>query len=172
MPMQCVTDYPVASVWHPANLTGGIRYSKDKKKGAFRAITQNVTAAQAAEVTNDLRLTDSQVTYRINGTYKPTDDVMLFTSFSTGFKSGGFDPRGDAILTPTTSAGFNPEKVNSYEFGLKGNLNHTLTFSSAVFYSQYRDQQVTLQRLVGTTAASQVENAGRSKSAVASTCRV
>ena len=37
-----------------------------------------------------------------------------------GFKSGGFDMRGDAILTPATVNGYDPENVKSYELGLKG----------------------------------------------------
>ena len=34
MPLQCVIDHPVASVEHPANLTGGIRYSDPTGSGA------------------------------------------------------------------------------------------------------------------------------------------
>lgn len=125
------------------DVTGGIRYSKDKKKGTFRAITRNVTAAQAAEVTNDLRLTDSQVTYRVNGTYKPNDDVMVFASFSTGFKSGGFDS-APATTGPTGAAGrtFLPETVDNYEFGVKSQLfDRRLTANITAFRSRIDDLQ-------------------------------
>jgi iron complex outermembrane recepter protein len=125
------------------NVTGGIRYSKDKKDGTFRAITRNVTATQAAEVTNNLRLKDSQVTYRINGTYKPGEDVMLFTSFSTGFKSGGFDS-APATTGPTGAAGrtFLPETVKNYEFGVKSQLfDRRLTANVTAFRSRINDLQ-------------------------------
>ena len=125
------------------DVTGGIRYSKDKKKGTFRAITLNTAAAQSAEVTNDLRLTDSQVTYRLNGTYRPTDGVMLFASYSTGFKSGGFDS-APATTGPTGAAGrtFLPETVENYEFGVKSQLfDRRLTANITAFRSDIQDLQ-------------------------------
>jgi iron complex outermembrane receptor protein len=125
------------------DVTGGIRYSRDEKDGTFRAITRNVTATQAAEVTNDLRLKDSQVTYRVNSTYRPAEDVMLFASFSTGFKSGGFDS-APATTAPTGAAGrtFLPETVKNYEFGVKSQLfDRRLTANITAFRSEINDLQ-------------------------------
>ena len=77
--------------------------------------------------------------------------------------------RGDAISTPQTVNGYNPETVDSYEAGLKGSLfDRRLSFSSAVFYNEYSDQQVTTQvpilnaAGVATGIASFVDNVGSS----------
>ena len=37
-------------------------------------------------------------TPRASVSFKPNDDLMLYASYSKGFKGGGFDPRGSANL--------------------------------------------------------------------------
>ena len=59
--------------------------------------------------------------------------------------------------------GYDPETVDSYELGLKGYaFNRRLSFSSALFYADYQDQQVTTQVPAGATIASFVDNVGAS----------
>ena len=66
-------------------------------------------------------------------------------------------------LTPDTVDGYDPETVNSYELGLKGYaFDRRLTFSSALFYSDYQDQQITTQVPTATGIASFVDNVGAS----------
>ncbi len=104
-------------------------------------------------------------TPRVSLSHDFSDTLTGYASYSQGFKSGGFDMRGDAVVTPSTVNGYNPESVNTYEFGLKGSgLDGRLNFSSAVFYSDYKDQQVTIQYLdpVSNVVGSVVENAGAS----------
>ncbi len=50
---------------------------------------------------------------------KPTQDVLLYASATRGFKSGGWNARG---YTPQTVLPFAPEKVWSYEAGIKSEL--------------------------------------------------
>jgi iron complex outermembrane receptor protein len=69
--------------------------------------------------------------------------------------------RGDAILTPNTVNGYNPETVDSYEIGLKGALSR-FSFSSSIFYNEYNDQQVTTQVPAVGGIASFVDNVGSS----------
>ena len=111
--------------------------------------------------------TDEQFTPRISATYEFSPDLTAYVSYSRGFKSGGFDPRGDAVFTPTTIGGFEPETVNAYEAGLKGSLfNRRLTYAAAVFQNDYQDQQVTSQIPAPGNAAgvqSFVDNLGSSK---------
>ncbi|AOH85212.1 hypothetical protein AWL63_15850 [Sphingomonas panacis] len=57
------------------------------------------------------------------------------------FKSGGFDNRATRIDLATLP--FNPEKVTTYEGGLKATLfGRALRSNLAVFYNDYRDLQV------------------------------
>ncbi|WP_372706998.1 TonB-dependent receptor [Brevundimonas sp.] len=105
---------------------------------------------------------------KVSLSYDLSDDITGYVSFSQGFKSGGFDMRGDATSTPQTVNGYDPETVDSYEIGLKGSLfDRRLSFSSAVFQNDYQDQQVTTQVpiIVGgvtTGIASFVDNVGSS----------
>jgi iron complex outermembrane recepter protein len=111
----------------------------------------------------DAKKTFEQFTPRISASYDLTDDLTTYASFSKGYKSGGWDMRGDAFITPQTVNGYKPEVVKTYEVGLKGSLlDRRVSFSSAAFLSKYTDQQVTTQVVVPSGIASSVDNAGAS----------
>lgn len=150
----------------------GVRYTLDEKQGTvFRANYLGATRSPLlggtvrapllvrSNYTNENDF--SQFTPRIALSYDLTDDMTTYASFSQGFKSGGFDMRGDVILTPNTVNGYDPETVDSYEIGLKGALDR-LTFAAAAFYNEYQDQQVTTQVPSGASIASFVDNVGSS----------
>jgi iron complex outermembrane receptor protein len=108
--------------------------------------------------------TDEQFTPRLSVSYLPTRDLTFYAAYSRGFKSGGFDMRGDASLTPNTVNGYDPETVDAYEVGMKAYaLDRALYFSAAAFYSDYKDQQITVQVPVGANVASFVNNAADSR---------
>ena len=103
-------------------------------------------------------------TPRFSATYKITPELSAYASYGKGFKSGGFDMRGDAKAYPATVNGYNPEKVDTYELGLKGSLfDNSVNFAAALFDSEYSDQQITTQ-YPNTTGgiASVVDNVGSS----------
>ncbi len=150
----------------------GMRWTLDEKTGdVFRANYAGATRspllggtprAPTLLRTDYTRTKDfDQFTPRVALSYDLTDDMTTYASYSRGFKSGGFDMRGDAILTPTTVNGYNPETVDSYEVGLKGALDR-LSFSAALFYNEYSDQQVTTQVPAVGGIASFVDNVGSS----------
>jgi iron complex outermembrane receptor protein len=124
--------------------------------GAARPILQVRTNYSATE-------TFEEFTPRLSASYELTDDLNTYVSYSKGYKSGGWDMRGDAFLTPQTVNGYDPETVDAYEVGLKGNLfDRRVSFASAAFLSKYKDQQVTTQVVVPSGIASSVDNAGAS----------
>lgn len=150
----------------------GMRYTIDEKTGnVFRANYLGATRSPLLGGTDRAPLllrTDytatrefKQFTPRVALSYDLTDDLTTYASYSQGFKSGGFDMRGDAILTPDTVNGYDPETVSSWEVGLKGSLDR-LSFSSALFYNEYNDQQVTTQVPAVGGIASFVDNVGSS----------
>ncbi|MBN8552005.1 MAG: TonB-dependent receptor [Caulobacterales bacterium] len=109
--------------------------------------------------------TFEEFTPRLSATYELTPDMNLYAAYSRGFKSGGFDMRGDAMATPSTVDGYDPEIVDSYEIGLRGGLfNRRVWISTAVFHAAYEGQQITTQRVnaAGTSVVSFVENVGSS----------
>ena len=152
----------------------GARYTEDEKTGFVNRATYlgvgqtPLTGGPAATplVQNTLYTNTrsfDQFTPRVSVSYDLTDDLTGYAAFSQGFKSGGFDMRGDALATPDTVEGYDPETVDSYELGLKGYaFDRRLTFSSALFYSDYQDQQVTTQVPTATGIASFVDNVGAS----------
>lgn len=95
--------------------------------------------------------------------FQATDNVMLYGSYSNGFKSGGVDMRADKSLNPTIDEPYDPEIVDTFEFGMKSELlDGRMRLNSAVFFSDYTDMQVTVQRVVESGISSQVLNAGES----------
>ena len=154
----------------------GGRWTQDDKTGdVYRAFFLGATrspltggtprAVFATRTDYTASETFERFTPRVSVTYDFTDDFTGYASYSQGFKSGGWDMRGDAYLTPQTVNGYDPEVVDTFEVGLKGNLGGMIQFSSAVFYSAYEDQQITSQvvaTLPATGIASIVDNVGSS----------
>ncbi|ALN85967.1 tonB dependent receptor family protein [Lysobacter capsici] len=95
-----------------------------------------------------------KVTWRLGLTKDLSDDEILFTSLSTGYKAGGFGDKDDkcggkvCIDGPAgpqyTFFPYAPETVTNFEVGYKGLLlDKRLSLSVTAFYSRYKDMQVT-----------------------------
>ncbi|MFN3748151.1 MAG: TonB-dependent receptor [Sphingorhabdus sp.] len=102
---------------------------------------------------------DDELTYTAQLTYKPNDDLMLYGSFSHGFKSGGFnlDPTAANIInsaavlaslgtaTPVAPIYADPrfasEKVDAYEIGAKATFGR-INANIALFQMDMSDFQV------------------------------
>ncbi|WP_269515232.1 TonB-dependent receptor [Brevundimonas subvibrioides] len=155
----------------------GGRYTRDDKDagvqrffylGAARSpLTGGTPRAIFATRTNYVaEETFEKFTPRASLSYDFSEAVTGYASVGQGFKSGGWDMRGDAALVPQTVNGYDPETVTTYEIGLKGSaFDRRLSFSSAAFYSDFQDQQITTQQVATLPAvgvASVVDNAGAS----------
>ena len=90
------------------------------------------------------------------------DDVLLYGSYSRGFKSGGFN--GRPILEDELTS-FNPEYVDAFEVGVKSDLfDKRLRANLAGFYYLYKDMQLNAVTAApnGNLVVS-IDNAGKSK---------
>jgi len=106
--------------------------------------------------------TFSNVSPRLGLDYHLTDHVMAYVSYSKGFKSGGFDMRGNALVYPQTKNGYNSETADNYEAGIKSTLfDDRLLLNLTVFYDPYTDAQIGVQQFVGTENVTAVLNAGK-----------
>ena len=156
-------------------ISAGARYTRDEKTGTvFRRNYTGIRSpvfGNAAAVPGLLR-TDytnersfEKFTPRVSISYEPRQDLNFYASYGQGFKSGGFDMRGDAILTPTTVNGYEPETIDSWELGMKGAfLENSLFVNLAGFFSNYKDQQVTIQvPALPSGITSFVDNAGKAE---------
>lgn len=71
--------------------------------------------------------------------YRPNDNAMLYAGVSTGFKSGGFDARGEQLNAPP----YKPETVVSYALGLKTTLAEgSLRINAEGFFNDYSEKQL------------------------------
>ena len=85
----------------------------------------------------------SETTPLVSVSFHATDNVMLYGTYSEGFKSGGFTQRVFPPLTIVPT--FDPEFVTAIEFGWKyTGLNNRLRINGAIFSTDYDDIQVSI----------------------------
>ncbi|MEM1433089.1 MAG: TonB-dependent receptor [Pseudomonadota bacterium] len=156
----------------------GVRYSEDKKDFAISVPEPDsdlgayfaYTFATDGFVRDERDWDDTQLRLKVR--YRPTDDSLLYGSYTEGFKAGGFgsfallDADGNGVgggLTGASQAAgfrpnaFDPETVDSFELGYKGTLlDGRAQVGLAGFYYEYEDLQV----VVADGGASKVENVG------------
>jgi iron complex outermembrane receptor protein len=88
-------------------------------------------------------LETDQVGGKLGFQYRATGDVMLYASYSRGFKSGKFDVEFlHTDDTPFPQRPLDPEILNVFEVGMKATLNDELVLNTAAFYNIWKDQQV------------------------------
>lgn len=92
---------------------------------------------------------------RLGVEFKPMQDVMLYGSYSRGYKSGGWTSR---VTFPVFDApSFGPEKAETIEVGVKSQFfDRHLQINAAAFTTKYKGIQLNIQRGVSPT----FENAG------------
>jgi iron complex outermembrane receptor protein len=134
--------YDIVPAW---DVTLGVRYSSDEKSGVFdqRSLTTpipginpntTITTVDAAPTENTVLATDgTKMTYRLGTTYQLNDDVMLFATWSTGFKSGGFDSGRNATVVGQARI-FAPETTENIEAGAKTTLLDGMVVANATAF--------------------------------------
>ena len=82
----------------------------------------------------------------INLSHNWNEDFLTYISYSEGFKGGGFVQR----IVPTQQVtSFDPEFAKVYEAGFKWEgLDNSLRLTGAVFFTDYTDLQITVQRAI------------------------
>ncbi|TXH94554.1 MAG: TonB-dependent receptor [Rheinheimera sp.] len=156
--------YQVNDQW---SFTLGGRYTEDDKDAnVYRYVYLGYklprNAATKIGTQSDFKGSESfsHFSPRVGFEYQANDSMMVYGSYTDGFKSGGFDMRGNQSVNPNAGDPYQPETVDTYELGLKSEwLDRRLRLNAAVFTSAYDDMQVTVQRAVNNTVASQVLNA-------------
>ncbi len=108
------------------------------------------------------RVDYSTFTPRIALSYRPSSDTIIYGSFATGFKAGGFSAFPG--LNQLDDA-FEAEKSLAYEIGTKALLlDGTLSLAAALFYTEIKDQQVEVTVLIDGLPRSVFDNAAESES--------
>lgn len=119
------------------NVVVGGRYSSEKRSGGNAVQFVNFLQPAFDNVVSFAPATFNSFTPKLGLNFQATDNVFLYASISRGFKSGGFNI-GSYQNTP-----FNPEKIWSYEAGIRSDLlDRHLRLNASVFYYDYSDLQV------------------------------
>jgi iron complex outermembrane recepter protein len=152
------------------SVTGGLRYSNDKKFVRARSpllsfpVPFGITDANdspfiasfdadASRPGNQAFAEDrarfDEITGRFVVDFELTPRSLLYASYSRGYKSGGINPPVDPIFNvPRT---FAPEIINAFEIGAKNTFaNGALRLNVSAFYYDYKDLQ--LSRIVARTS--------------------
>ncbi|PEQ12269.1 TonB-dependent receptor [Novosphingobium sp. PC22D] len=105
-------------------LTGGIRYDKDKRK------QEDVNSGAVRKTSFD------RVQPKATLTWKPTDDALVYATFSTGFRSGGYN--APQVGVPV----FKAETLENYEIGFKSAwADDRITLNGAIFQMNVKNYQ-------------------------------
>jgi len=119
-------------------LTGGVRYSHDKKSILTRQIFFNPKADGSLPDFTAGDFEKGVVTGRVVLDHKFSPDVFGYASVSRGYKAGGINPGGT-----TGQQTFAPEFLNAFEVGLKGTTSDgTFRTNLSAFYYDYSDLQI------------------------------
>lgn len=140
-------------------IVGGLRYTHDSKNGAVtgRSIetgdkfTPNDPVAstplssiypEGGGYITTYKNKWSELTPQATAEFKATKDILLYATFSTGYKGGGFED--DPANTAAAQTSYDPEKVTSWEAGAKLDLfERRARLNIAAFTMRYKDLQVT-----------------------------
>jgi iron complex outermembrane receptor protein len=157
------------------SLTGGVRYTRDHKifdtdqyliTGTSALVGALVFGGAPPGTLIPLVPRNSHVTRTFTNTsprasldYKLTGEVLLYTSYSEGYKGGGFNLRYVAPVRAVVP--FDPEKVRTWEAGVKAELfARRLRINLAAFTTNYDRMQLTEYQELG---APLTVNAGDSR---------
>ena len=86
---------------------------------------------------------------RFNLSYRPMDDVLVYYTWSQGFRAGGFNRSSRIIVKPTytyeTPQSYAPDTLINNEIGWKTEwFDHRLQFNGAVYQENWNNVQVDL----------------------------
>jgi iron complex outermembrane recepter protein len=92
---------------------------------------------------------DTDAIFKFNATYKFNDDVLLYGTWSRGFRPGGINRRG--TLPP-----YGPDRLDNYEIGLKTSFG-PVRFNTAVYQQDWNGIQLSF---LGQSGLTEITNAG------------
>jgi iron complex outermembrane receptor protein len=144
--------------YHPfdqVTLTAGARFTNETKRFDVNSdpvvapidnalIIGNLSSQGVAAAGIPRELHSALVTPRFAAQYQLTPDIMFFASTTRGFKSGGWNARGEASADDTA---FKPEKIWSEELGMRSSwFENRLRVNVTGFYAY--DEQIQIPAAV------------------------
>ncbi|MFT6956577.1 MAG: iron complex outermembrane receptor protein [Halieaceae bacterium] len=95
-----------------------------------------------AVISVDESRTDTDFNWKVGLNYTPNEDVLVYSSVSTGFRSGGYDMTFGGLALDSPLLTFDPEDVTAVDLGVKSRLlDGAMTLNLALFYTEVDDYQ-------------------------------
>ncbi len=137
----------IYSVTDNLNVTLGYRYTEESKTYTF--VRRNWDGTPGAPLVGALdglqaKYDGDEDDYRLSVDYRFSDDLMVYGSFSTGFKGGGVSAR-PFTATQATKGQFDPETIDAFEVGIKSSPLENSNLNVAVFRNDYKDKQMPIR---------------------------
>lgn len=127
------------ATWRPTDqlsIIGGVRYTQDEKRIDGFIRPTNFTTGVRTSTLYAGRTSYENTSYRLKVQYSPTEDIMLFLGYGTGFRAGGYNPF--ALQPP-----YAPERISSWEGGVKADLfERRLSLSLTGYHNIYENLQL------------------------------
>jgi iron complex outermembrane receptor protein len=138
--------YDLNEAW---SITVGGRYTEEEKELDTRSYNggPDGNAARLADSYTDELLNNANPTFEDSNTsfrvvlQREIEMGMMYASYSTGYRSGGFFNRG---ITPEENKPFNSEEVASIELGMRTNPTENSQLNVTYFNTDYTDKQTTV----------------------------
>jgi iron complex outermembrane receptor protein len=171
-------------------VTGGLRYTKDERavtshnrrdvsfaNNPVPPITRNACFVTVGggpidpSVCTYSASTDSKkVTWLASADWRPIPELMVYGSYSRGYRAGGFSIQAASAI-PTTAAAlaanftpFLPEVVDNFELGFKSDmLDRRLRINGAFFRQDYSNIQAQIRDAVNGQVVTLIRNAAKAK---------
>ncbi|MCP3673996.1 MAG: TonB-dependent receptor [Gammaproteobacteria bacterium] len=159
------------------NLEFGVRHTQDDKtykniqftNGYSMPANWNIGGTTAEQISTSKSWSDTS--YKYLARWQATDDMMLYASYTEGYKSGGFDSHDfegrdgaelDSVYDLTNanaqSVSFDPEFVESYELGYKDTWFDDTDVRFTFYSYDYRGLQISRRLEGGQTVISNLGN--------------
>lgn len=139
------------------SLTLGLRYDyENASQDYYYDLTMSGNMSRVEEFTNDLSFKQFLPKFALQYS---CGDANIYATISKGYKAGGFN----TSFSDEEEASYSPEYTWNYEIGYKQSLlNGKISSELALFYIDWRDQQV--YQTISTGTGSMLRNAGHSTS--------
>lgn len=144
------------------NVTGGLRYSSEKKAATIVRLTPGFCTNVAlpcdfrTSPTVDGSRSWNSLSPKVGLNYKINSDVLVYASFGKAVRSGGYNIRLSSPLDPGV---FDQEDLTAYEVGMKADfLDRKLRVNIAAFRNDYKDLQRTVATFVGSSIIQTIDN--------------
>lgn len=135
-------DYDINDM---VTLNLGIRYSYEEKKAEVatlppsRDVPCSVIGGTCTIDFEDEEDWDS-FSPKIGATFHLNDDMKVYTHWTRGFRSGGYNLRNTSVDPVDSPGPFDEEQVDNFEIGYKSTFSRG-KFNAALFYNEVSDMQ-------------------------------